>query len=483
MTKFVSSDTAPPVVRRTRAINKWLAAEANNEATNERLLTVDPEYNILPRVCYRTFIKKAQDIILGIIGEIVPERALIGSFSGGASTSRQRTSAHPSGKYVGEAHVTQRALDFGESLIGDSTQDLWLRLRGDNSLTVVPGNVLFTVPKNADIDRCACKEPDINMYLQKGAGDFIRNRLRSVGIDLNDQSRNSSLARQGSIDASLATIDLSSASDSITTELIFQLLPIHWYVWLDTLRSQITIIDGETHVNEMFSSMGNGFTFELESLIFYAVARAVAYFTGTSGVLSVYGDDIIVPTEMCQDLMSVLSFLGFEPNKDKTFFEGPIRESCGGHYYNGLDITPFYIRKPISKLVDCILLANQIRKWGIIEGLEIIDCEVEDAWSFLASFVPRRLWGGHDFGDTGRLVSSWQPSSCHSLRSCTSSRDTGVGGYLYWHDSGTRRSDRGLSFSSHYLTGSSYRSKPIRWPTMVTRYEFLSELNPDGTKP
>lgn len=101
----------------------------------------------------------------------------------------------------------------------------------------------------------------MNMYLQKGVGTFIRNRLRSVGIDLNDQTRNQELARIGSIDGSLATLDLSSASDSVSDRLVWTLLPPKLYSYLDMIRSHYTLLDnGSLHRWNLFSTMGNGFT-------------------------------------------------------------------------------------------------------------------------------------------------------------------------------------------------------------------------------
>jgi len=283
LSKYCSQDTAPPVVRRQRAINKWLATERNNEATNDRILTTPADYNILPRVRFDDFVDKVRQIIASIIGEVPPFESLIGDFSGGASTSRTRASSHPALKFLGKADVTPAAMDIFLDLLDD--MPLWRQQREETEsyLNLVPGNVLFTVPKNHDIDRCACKEPDLNMFMQKGLGDYIAKCLRRVGIDLNDQSKNRDLAREGSINGLLATIDLSSASDSVSSGLVELLLPDIWFSLLDSIRSPVTIIDGEEHTNAMFSSMGNGFTFELESLIFYSIARASAYFMGDKG--------------------------------------------------------------------------------------------------------------------------------------------------------------------------------------------------------
>lgn len=442
--KFISNDTEPGEVRRVRAINRWLSTERDNEATNERLLTISGEYNILPRVTFDHFIAFSRSLIRDIIGDTVPVDALIGSFSGGASTSRNRTESHPALKYLGKAHVTQAMLDVWLELAPDE-MPTWLKATDfDLEYVIVPGNVLFTVPKKSDIDRCACKEPDVNMFVQKGIGNYFRRCLRSVGINLNDQSRNQSLARIGSITGELATLDLSSASDSISSGLVALLLPECWHTLLDASRSPVTIIDGEMHRNEMFSSMGNGFTFELESLLFYAIARSVTYFRGVPGVVSVYGDDIICPTPAADYLVSVLELLGFSINIEKshglTFGEGTgfseglfgahFRESCGGHYYNGLDITPFYVRKPLTHLTDVIDVANKLRQWASIPGLSVLDCEVEDIWIWLSRHVPRILWGGEDTTYKYQLVS--YDASHSKLVPETSRKKTGTGGYLQW---------------------------------------------------
>jgi hypothetical protein len=425
--KYVSPETASADLRRSRAIEKWLSVERDNEVTNQRLLDTHEEYNILPRVTFGDFTEFCRDLVCDIIGETPPISALIGRFSGGASTSRQRTYSHPASKYLGEAHVTPRCLDIF-ALVEDEMPG-WLGAKG-TTLRVVPGNVLFTVPKKTEIDRCACKEPDINMFLQKGIGRHFRMALRSHGVNLNDQSVNNRLAREGSVTGSLATLDLSSASDSVTYELVAQLLPLTWFTLLDSTRCQVTVIDGEEHRNEMFSSMGNGFTFELESLLFYVLGRAVAYFTRTPGKISVYGDDIICPTGMSHDLIWVLKYFGFSTNIEKSFTEGPFRESCGGHFHNGSDITPFYIKKPVDTLIDLIHVANQLRKWAYVEDLAILDPDVYPIWSWLKNQVPDVLWGGVDTAFKYQLVSPDVPS--YRIREDTKKKSNGAGGYYHW---------------------------------------------------
>lgn len=460
MSKFVSKDTDPAPVRRQRAINKWLAVENDNAATYDRLLNTHEDFNILPRVSWSRFVQWCQDCIADLIGETVPIEALIGAFSGGASTSRPRTESLPAQKYLGQADTTAAALPWFELLLTEVPG--WASFRDDIQINVVPGNVLFTVPKNTTIDRCACKEPDLNMFMQKGVGNFFRHRLRSVGINLNDQTRNQNLARIGSIDGSLATLDLSSASDRLSFGLVELLLPLNWFILLRDLRSPITLIDGDEHVNEMFSSMGNGFTFELESLIFYVIARACAYFRGISGVISVYGDDIICPSKLAADLWFVLPYLGFEVNTSKSFAEGPFRESCGGHYYNGDDITPFYLRSPIEKLTDVIRIANQLRRWASLgSSCSILDPSVEELWLYLKAQVPKSLWGGHELGSIYQLVSPDFPKSRLIARSRNKRHD--AGGYIQWLNTTWVRDavpSEAIVTSSSVLSGLTYRMRP-----------------------
>jgi hypothetical protein len=477
LTKYVSHETDPPGDRRQRAINKWLATERENEATNDRLLLTPEEYNILPRVTYGSFVGWCQDTIRDIIGDTVPLEALIGSFSGGASTSRKRTSSQPASKYLGKAHVTQRCLEIFNQLADEMPG--WLR-EGDHPLEieVVPGNVMFTVPKKTDIDRCACKEPDLNMFIQKGIGSHFRDCLRRVGINLNDQSINRSLAREGSLTGRLATLDLSSASDSVSEGLVALFLPETWHTHLDAVRCQVTVIDGEEHRNSMFSSMGNGFTFELESLLFYVLARATAYFTGTKGVVSVYGDDIICPTDMVHDLMWILGYFGFSVNTDKSFTEGPFRESCGGHYHDGYDITPFYIRKPIDSMPDLIDVANKLRHWGECPVTSVIDPLVEEIWLWLKSMVPNVLWGGEDFTFKYQLVSHDHPVL--RLVEVMKRRDAGEGSYPHWLNATWDRTKviEGIVTSAISLNSNRLRLRPVR-NTAVPRLPsyFLSEIS------
>lgn len=432
LSKFCSEDLVPASDRANNAINKWIKTEVRNAETNLRLSVIDRGYNILPRVTLSTFVGRARSIIRKVLGPLRDELVL-GSFSGGASTSRRRTESLPAHKFTGKADVTLEARPYVD-LIHNMAPLLRQHLIFYD-LREVEGSVLFTVPKKSDIDRCACKEPDINMFLQKGVGSHIRRRLRKFGIDLNDQSVNREWAQAGSLCGDLATLDLSSASDTISYQCVKLLLPDDWFEYLDDIRSKYIWVNGTLHRTEMFSSMGNGFTFELESLIFWALMRTCAYFEGVRGVISVYGDDIIIPSGMYDMATWVLRFFGFTANLTKSFHTGPFRESCGGHYHNGHDITPFYLKRTPTHLTDVIRVANQLRRWAMADpGREFEVPATYNVWLKLASFIPRDLWGGCDLSLDTQLASP-HPSSKRLVRFERKIKVPQVGAYVDWHNS------------------------------------------------
>lgn len=271
-------------------------------------------------------------------------------------------------------------------------------------------NQLSFVPKNGKTDRCICIEPDFMIPMQKAYGTSIRNRLKvKAGIDLQvQQVVNARYARKGSIDDSYATIDMASASDTISLMLVAEVLPLDWFRTLSALRSPFTNIGSKKEPqlieNEKFSSMGNGFTFELESLIFYAAASAVRKKAGISGTVMSYGDDIIVPTEIAPMLVDFLSALGFKTNNEKSFLSGPFRESCGKDYFCGLFVRPQFIKEEISYETDKFKTANSIRQFAmdLYNFHSYSDSSFLGVWNFCVSRIPKavRVFGPLQFGDS-----------------------------------------------------------------------------------
>lgn len=205
------------------------------------------------------------------------------------------------------------------------------------------GNKIVTVPKNSKTDRTIAIEPGLNLWFQKAIGTMIRRRLLRVGLNLNTQERNQKLSRLGSKFSSLATVDFKSASDTIATSTVEALLPPQWFTVMDILRSRYGLIDRKLIKYEKFSSMGNGFTFELETLIFYAIALSVCeYLQIDDSEVSVYGDDVIIPTAAYDLFTSTCKFYGFTTNHQKSFSDGWFRESCGAHWWEGKNCKPIF---------------------------------------------------------------------------------------------------------------------------------------------
>lgn len=432
LSKYNSDDTGAGESRRLAAIQKWLLTEERNAVTNDRLRRwgESQAVYVLPGISAKRFFGKVRSVIAGVLPWTPSLDIHYGGFSGGASTSKSRRRSHPATKFLDKADITRESYYLFRDIVRGSMWDQHLNTPGLEPRFAL-GNVMFTVPKSSVIDRCACKEPDLNMFLQKSFGNQIRKLLRRSGIDLNDQTINQELARKGSISNSLMTIDLSSASDSVTTELVRLVLPEDWFHYLNLVRSPVTEIDGNIHVNEMFSSMGNGFTFELESLLFYAICRSVAYFGGYRGKISVYGDDIIAPSLMADDLIAALHFCGFVTNPDKSFWDGPFRESCGAHWHGGLDISPFYIKGPFRTVSDLILTLNQLIEWSSRE-IGVVDPRYESLIMEMAvKYVPQPLWGGSDLTSRVSLVTGDPPR--YELYYPAQEKDLlHVGAYLLW---------------------------------------------------
>jgi hypothetical protein len=303
-----------------------------------------------------------------------------------------------------------------------------IRKRVSQKVEVVPGNRVTFVPKTALIDRCIAIEPGMNIFAQLGLGALLRSRLKSrAGLDLNTQVPNQLLAQLGSSFGEIATIDLSSASDTVSTELVRELLPEQWFKAMDWCRSRRGVLQqGSQDIEityEKFSSMGNGFTFELESMIFYALALSCAEHLklNTSDILNVraYGDDITVPVGCVNLLEEVLSFCGFIVNPRKSFSTGVFRESCGADFFDGKNVRPYFLKEFCGTAQSLFRLANGIRRAAYRRNLGFgCDRKLRPVWVHVVDRIPNSLrdlrvpyrsiggipWADIESGDGGLAV-------------------------------------------------------------------------------
>lgn len=230
---------------------------------------------------------------------------------------------------------------------------------------VVDGNRIEFVPKNAKTDRSIAIEPTMNLYLQLGVDGFIRRRLKRWGVDLDNQTKNQELARLGSLGKGYATLDLKNASNTISRKLVELLVPKDWYDLLCKLRSPSGVLQGESLKYEMISSMGNGYTFALESAIFAAFIFAVRKQQGLksdSTKWAVFGDDLIIEESLVEKLKIVLACAGFTINEEKSFFSGPVRESCGTDWIQGRLVRPVFLENYPTSVTDLYSIYNRIKR-------------------------------------------------------------------------------------------------------------------------
>lgn len=241
---------------------------------------------------------------------------------------------------------------FVEYRLWNTTLDTYLRSflpnKGGYDAMVVCGNKLSFVPKKFNSLRTMQIEPVVNEFLQLGTGSVIADRLfRHAGIDLTTQNvANAGLARWASKHGLLATIDWSDASGRIWVNLIRRLVPPAWFEWLMAVRSPVTTYAGKEIPLQMMGTMGNGFTFPLQTLVFYCLLRALARTHNLSEFVSVFGDDCIVDEALMPYVKEFAEQVGFKLNADKSFEFGAFRESCGMDAYRGVGCRPFMVERP-----------------------------------------------------------------------------------------------------------------------------------------
>lgn len=426
------------------AMEKFEKFENLCKQTNARFrrLELDPKYRG-PVVALHQAVQRK---ISNILGEFHPQEFFeLADWGPGATTLLKARDASATNKFQREVGITRDLYALLPRELFTEVYPLWAKhlqeindIQGPwpkNHCPYYPnfqiGNKVVTVPKDATANRVIAIEPGINLWFQKAVGSMIQKRLNRCGVDLRDQSKNQNLARIASKDAVNATIDFSSASDSISAEVIRELFTncsyserkednlSKWYSVLDSCRSHYGLRDGTFVKWNKFSSMGNGFTFQLESLLFYAIATCCMEEVQKSnpsagkGSVSVYGDDVIIPCN-CLELFSVMcDFYGFTINMKKSHFSSFFRESCGSHYIMGVDVKPIYLKGNLSDVLSVYRLANAIRRFAH-RNLATMGCSAQFRVLFdhLVDLVPKalRLRIPETLGDGG-FISNWDEST------------------------------------------------------------------------
>jgi len=234
--------------------------------------------------------------------------------------------------------------------------ELPLSPRDEQSMRVI------LVPKTQKTPRIIAADQTANQFVQQGLHLSLLKYIKAdknlrLSIDWTDQSRQRKLAMKGSIDGSVATLDLSEASDRVHVSLVANMLRYNKLLKRTVFACRTTKADfqGKTIYLEKFAPMGSALCFPFETMVFtiiviQAVLQAWQQPVTRRNVIkalrsvSLYGDDIIVPTETAISVKRNLESVGLKVNTRKSFWTGEFRESCGGDYFRGLDVTPVYLR-------------------------------------------------------------------------------------------------------------------------------------------
>lgn len=257
---------------------------------------------------------------------------------------------------------------------------------------------VIAVPKTLTTPRIIAIEPSYMQYMQQGLLEAMVQEIESHRwanhfIRFDSQVPNQDLARIGSRDGSLATLDLKEASDRVSIRHVVDLLsghgPLRRAVF--ACRSTKAEVLGQTYRLNKFASMGSALTFPMEALVFCTIVfvgieRAVGHRLSDKdlksyvGRVRVYGDDIIVPTDLALSVIQELEKFGLVVNRSKSFLNGKFRESCGEDYFAGKSVKVIRVRQPLpesrrdaERVESLSSLRNQLASAGFVRVVEELD--------------------------------------------------------------------------------------------------------------
>lgn len=295
-----------------------------------------------------------------------------------------------------------------------------------------PPSKLCQVPKTAKTPRLIAAEPTCYQWTQQLVSRFLISKLDEVFkgdfVTIKDQLPSRRMAVVASMDRSLTTVDLSSASDRLSCWAVERIFRGNRYFLeiLHAVRTRWTF-DGISREKNFlkikkFATQGSALTFPVQSTVFLMCALAVLprertledYRLKWRQQVRVFGDDIIIPSDRYADLVRLLHYLGLKVNMEKSFHTGFFRESCGKDAYKGYDVTPC---KPLSVRSDTptawsalIDLSNNLFLKGYWHAAKALE-------STLSARILRSLpTVGPRVGLQGRISFSANSEANHHLR-------------------------------------------------------------------
>jgi hypothetical protein len=277
----------------------------------------------------------------------------------------------------------------------------------------LPSRVV-SVPKTQKTPRIIAIEPSSVQYVQQGILESLTRNLRSHYcydfISSDSQLPNQQLAQEGSISGSLATLDLSEASDRVSLKLVETMLQNHPLSRAAVLacRSQRADVPGYGVIPlSKFASMGSALCFPFEAMVFLTIIfLAIEHelgcrFSRKDDILSfrdrvrVYGDDIIVPVDFVHTVVDFLERFGARVGRQKSFWIGRFRESCGKEYYMGHDVSIVKVRnkfpshrQQVAETISLVSLRNQFYYAGCWSTASWLDPQIQKILTYFPIVDP-----------------------------------------------------------------------------------------------
>jgi hypothetical protein len=349
---------------------------------------------------YAQVIRRAKRLVHWLVKDVNPLEIRPKHGSGSSACRVKPHARYDSYRYIqriADMYPYDEYFHFGRSSVCDNIAP-WGLSEGPEE--VEPSARVVFVPKDSRGPRLISEEPREFMYLQQGLNSLLvsaveRNHAVASEVSWLDQGRNRELARLGSIDPSLyVTLDLKEASDRVSWKLVKYLFPKPWRDAFNASRSLSTELpDGEVIPLHKFAPMGSACCFPVMSICLWAIAASASKsyvpsrddrtfrrnpLLNREHRISVYGDDIIVPTQHAELVTLALKFAGLEVNESKSFTQDiPFRESCGGDYYYGVDVAPVRVKvmpdgnDKRSKHRTVLMANNLIARYG--SGIDVMD--------------------------------------------------------------------------------------------------------------
>jgi len=283
---------------------------------------------------------------------------------------------------------------------------------------------VIPVPKTLKTPRIIAKEPTCMQYVQQGILElinegFIQDDFLRDSVSSHSQTPNQRAAERGSLDGSLATLDLSEASDRVSNQLVRLLLRNHGTLSaaVDASRSRKADVPGHGVIRlAKFASMGSALCFPFEAMVFLTVCLvgieqqlnrplSPRDLHDLKGRVRVYGDDIIVPVEYVHSVVSSLEHFGAKVNVNKSFWTGRFRESCGKEFFAGHDVSIVKVRQEFparrtnaTQITSLVSFRNQLYFAGYWATCRWLDSEITRILKYYPVVSPESpVLGRHSF--------------------------------------------------------------------------------------